>query len=163
MIQESLQWLYKLSLAGMIQRSGTLFPLIESIHVVALATVVGSIVFIDLRLIGLASRGRPISVLAAAVLPLTWGAFALAVLSGATLFISNALVYYGNSAFRLKMALILLAGVNMAVFHATAYRSIGQWDRSPRPPLAAQAAGIISILLWVGAIACGRWIGFTVE
>ena len=138
-----------------------LFPVIESIHVAAVVTVVGTISIVDLRLIGLAAHTRSIRQLMRQVLPLTWGAFAIALASGFLLFASKAVDYAANTPFRFKMALLLLAGVNMAVFHMTTYRSADGWDELTRTPGAAKAAGLSSLAIWVGVICFGRWIGFT--
>lgn len=160
-IIEFCQWLYDTSLANAVRESESLFPWSESVHVLAIAAVVGSISFVDLRLLGLASRGRPVSQLVNEVLPVTWIAFVVAVVSGLTLFASNAVEYYNNPSFRIKMVLLMLAGMNMLVFHGITYRGVGQWDTLPRPPVGAKIAGGTSLLLWIGVVAFGRWIGFT--
>jgi hypothetical protein len=58
------------------------------------------------------------------------------------------------------MLLIVVAGVNAFVFHEIAYRSVGKWDHDPVAPIGARAAGLISILLWFGIVAAGRWIAY---
>lgn len=163
MIQNLLQWLYQTTFATAVRETDFLFAAVESIHVVTFTMAVGSILFVDLRLVGVASRNRPISALMDELLPLTWIAFGLAVLSGLVLFCSNATFYYANVAFRMKMLLILLAGINMLMFHSVTYRNVEEWDVLPWPPRAAQLAGILSIALWIGTIAYGRWIGFAVH
>ena len=160
---DPLHWVYNTTLATSVRQTQPLFAAIESVHVVAFTAVVGSIFSVDLRLMGLASRSRPISVMLEEVLPLTWIAFVFALLSGATLFCSNAPVYFQNSAFRLKMLLILLAGINMAVFHLATCRNVGTWDLMPRPPRAVRAAGALSVILWFASIAWGRWIGYSLN
>jgi hypothetical protein len=149
------------SLADSIRENDLLFPLIESIHVLAICLVVGSILAVDLRLLGLASVRRPVRDVACAILPLTWGAFAVAVASGGLLFISNATKYLGNGFFVAKMFLIAAAGVNMLVFHAISAKNAPRWENEARPPLPVRLAGGLSIALWVAVVACGRWIGFT--
>ena len=149
--------------ATAIRENDTLFPLIESVHVVAICLVVGSILALDLRLLGLASVGRPVSRLATAILPVTWGAFAIAATSGFLLFISNATKYLANGYFDAKIILICAAGLNMIVFHAISAKDMPQWEREARPPLPARIAGGLSILLWIAVVACGRWIGFTMN
>jgi hypothetical protein len=67
---------------------------------------------------------------------------------------------YGNLGFEIKMLLILLAGINAFVFHEIAYQSVGNWEDDPEAPLGARAAGSISILLWFGIVAAGRWIAY---
>jgi hypothetical protein len=148
-------------LAVNLRESTWLFPTVETVHVIAITLVVGSIAMLDLRLVGLASRQRPVQGLAAETLRWTWGAFGLAVLSGSMLFLSAAQTYVENREFRLKMLLLLLAGANMAIFHGTSWRSVSRWGERWPPPLAARVAGALSLVLWVGVVACGRWIGFT--
>ena len=84
----------------------------------------------------------------------------MAVCSGALLFSSNATHYWGTVPFRAKMLLIILAGINMMVFHATIHRSIDAWGRQPRTPRAAKISGAVSLGLWIGVVTFGRWIGF---
>ena len=105
------------ALADNIRENDVLFPLIESLHVVSICLVVGSIFAVDLRLLGLASTDRPVSRVTNGILPLTWTAFAVAVASGSLLFISNATKYLGNGYFDAKILLICAAGLNMAMFH----------------------------------------------
>lgn len=146
-----------------IRENDLLFPTIESVHVVAICLVVGSILVLDLRLLGVASLQRPVSRLTAAILPVTWGAFAIAATSGFLLFISNATKYLANGYFVAKMFLIAAAGINMLVFHWVSARDLPQWEQDASPPLRARLAGALSILLWIAVVACGRWIGFTMQ
>lgn len=160
-ILEICSWIENTALAIAIRESGTLFPVIESIHVIALTFVVGSIWIVDLRLLGVASRNRSVTRLTNEILPWTWGSFALATITGLLLFSSNAIHYYENIPFRIKVALLVLAGLNMLLFHSTTYRSVSNWDIAEKPPTAAKVAGGASIVLWVAIVAFGRWIGFT--
>jgi hypothetical protein len=150
-------------IAEAIRENDTLFPFVESVHVIAISLVVGSILVLDLRLLGFASVGRPVSRLANAILPVTWGAFAIAATSGFLLFISNASKYLANGYFDAKLILICVAGLNMIVFHAIGARDMPQWESRGQPPLPARAAGALSILLWIAVVTCGRWIGFTMQ
>lgn len=146
-----------------IRQNPPIFPTLESLHVIAIALVFGTILIVDLRLIGFSSHRRSIDKLIAELLPVTWGAFALAVISGGLLFVSNALSYAHNTQFLLKMVAIAAAGINMAVFHATIYRHIADWDLQVPPPRAARMAGAVSVTLWMTVIYLARWIGFTLE
>jgi hypothetical protein len=138
-----------------------LFPIVETLHVISLAMVFGSIVMLDLRLIGATSRNSAVSRLSGEVLPYTWGAFICAAVTGTLMFISKAHVYFFNLQFQLKFLCMFLAGVNMAMFHVGAYRHVLEWEVRHPPPPAARLAGALSIALWIGVIAFGRWIGFT--
>ncbi|MGD0677299.1 MAG: DUF6644 family protein [Polyangiaceae bacterium] len=147
--------------ATAIRESGSLFPWVESVHVLALTLVVGSISVVDLRLLGWASRERPVRRVLGDVLPCTWIAFAIATVSGGLLFSSNALTYAHNPFFRVKIVALLALGVNAAVFGQLTSRGIDGWDVAPRPPLRVRASGAFSLVLWIGVVLCGRWIGFT--
>lgn len=137
------------------------FPVAETIHVVAITTVLGLILIVDLRLIGLASATYPVSRLTRTLLPSTWIAFVLAAVSGFLLFSSNPSTYAGNFAFRVKFALLAAAGVNMLVFHFLTMRGIEQWDNEARAPNGVRAAGLISLVIWILVVGFGRWVGFT--
>jgi hypothetical protein len=162
-MQPLLQWLYDTQVATQIRENGALFPWIESIHVLAITLVVGSISVVDLRLLGVAWKGRAVSRLLQEVLPLTWVAFVIAAITGLLLFSSNAVKYAHNTFFLAKMALLVVAFLNMLVFHAVTSRGIEAWDHSPRVPGGVRMAGGFSLALWIAVIACGRWIGFTMS
>jgi hypothetical protein len=146
--------------ATAIHDSGVLFPFIESVHVLALTLVVGSISIVDLRLLGVASANRSVKSVSTEVLPITWTAFVFAVLTGSALFASHAVGYSRNFEFRVKLVLILLAGVNMLAFHWIMGRGEGRWSESGATPWQGKVAGSISLGLWIGIVAFGRWIGF---
>lgn len=157
MIQEFCDWLSSTQL-GMIV-SERYFPAIESIHVVALAAVFGSIALVDMRLMGLAQKKVSITYLDNQVLPWVWRAFTLAALTGILMFIGNATTYYDNVPFRIKMVLLVLLAVNMAIFQFGTFKRVSAWDMGP-PATGARVAGAISLTLWTGVIITGRWIGF---
>jgi hypothetical protein len=138
-----------------------LFPIIETLHVMALTLVVGSIAMMDLRLLGIASRNSPVSKLSNEVLPWTWTAWCSAAVFGTLLFMSKAHTYAANLQFQLKFACMGLAALNMLVFHLGAFRQVERWDLD-EPPRRAKVAGAISLLLWISVVFFGRWVGFTV-
>jgi type III secretory pathway component EscS len=159
-LEQALTRLQDLGLPTQIRESDWMFPTIETVHVFALVLVVGTIMTVDLRLLGLANKERPFSQVASEMLPWTWTAFAIAAVAGLLMFSSKALTYYGNIPFRLKMVCLLLAGINMLMFHWLGTRHLEAWDRG-RPPRSAKLAGGASLLLWTTIVAAGRWIGFT--
>ena len=156
-----LQWIEASRLAGAIRDSLLLFPLLESIHVIGLVLVFGTIAIIDLRLLGAASTERPFKRMASDIMKWTWGAFALTALTGSLMFTTNASVYYHNFYFRTKMLLLVLAGINMLVFELTLGRAVHQWDTARSAPKAGRAAAVLSIAIWISVIFAGRLIGFT--
>jgi hypothetical protein len=162
-LDPALRWLQTTTIAKAISENEILFPWIESIHVLAIVLVVGTISIVDLRLLGVASLDRAVRRLMGDVLPLTWGAFAIAAITGSLLFASDAVNYGHNFFFRGKLILLVLAGLNMAIFHLAGIRDIGHWDATKKTPISAKIAGGVSLLLWVCVVAFGRGIGFTMH
>lgn len=156
-----LKWIADTGLATGIRNSLFVFPLLESTHVLGLALVVGTIAVIDLRLLGVASANRPFQRISSDILKWTWAAFALTALTGVLMFTTNAPVYYHNFYFRTKMALLVLAGVNMFVFEITAKRTLHRWDEAPSAPALGKVVAVASLALWIAIIFTGRLIGFT--
>jgi hypothetical protein len=134
---------------------------VEAIHVMAIATVFGTILVVDLRLLGVPNAARAFTRVSRELLPITWAAFGASVITGALLFSVNAVTYYGNTAFRVKMALLFLAGLNMLLFHRFTFRTVDVWDQAATPPRAARLAGALSLLSWIAIVVIARWIGFT--
>lgn len=151
-------WLEALPLASHIGETWW-FPLLESFHVITATFVVGSILMVDLRLLGLASRSHPVSRIVREVVPWTLGAFALSALTGGGMFITRASHYVDNRAFQIKLALLVLAALNMAVFHLGTSRNIARWDTGAVTTAWSRFAGGSSLLLWMGVLLAGRWIG----
>lgn len=154
------RWLEQTSVGAAVRQSLWLFPLIETVHLLGMAALVGTISAFDFRLLGWMLRGQRVSQLVRRLLPWAWAGFAIQLITGTLLFSSEAVKVYTNPAFHLKMFLLFLAGVHALVFHLTVYRNVAAWDDSAAPPASAKVAGIISLLLWTGIVAAGRFIGF---
>ncbi len=139
-----------------------LFPTVETIHLVAMVVMIGCITVFDLRLLGMVLRQEPVLEVAERFLPATWSAFATMAVTGALLFATDPVSKYcNNPAFRIKLLLILLAGINMSAFHLTVSRAVSEWENLPGPPVWARIVGSFSVILWAGVIIAGRWIGFS--
>jgi hypothetical protein len=162
-IIEFLSWLEQTQFAQFMRESEWAFPTFETLHVLALTTVFGTIAIIDLRLCGVASINRRFTEIANELLPWTWGAFALAAVFGSLLFISHAVIYFNNVAFQLKFLFILFAGVNMAVFEFYTRRTVESWDLGTRIPVAARLAGVLSLAFWIASVYLGRQTGWTMD
>lgn len=151
-----LSWLHETDLATLIRQHGLLFPVLESLHVLAIALLLGAIAIVDLHLIGarlVACVRPPLGEL----LRLTWVAFTCSVLTGAAMFAADPMTYFNNGPFRIKLLLLVLAAINALVFHRIGRRGLRQ---PGRPAFAGRLAGAVSLMLWVTIVACGRWIGF---
>jgi hypothetical protein len=161
-IAAAANWLQGLAVARFVAQAPWAFPAIETVHVIAISLVVGSIAVVDLRLLGLWWRERPVVQVADELLPWTWIAFVVAAVAGGLMFISAAVKYVSDLPFQLKMLLLVLAGVNMLIFHFGAYRRVADWAEG-RTPRAAKIAASLSLVFWIAVVACGRMVSFTTQ
>jgi hypothetical protein len=148
------------AIRGDIPGTEWLFPIVETIHVLCLTVVFGSIAMVDMRLLGLMYTRVPFTRLYHELIPWTWGAFAGAVVFGTILATGKIEDYAQSPVFLAKFALMALVGANMVVFHVGAYRDAASWDQTVPTPTGARMAGALSLILWIGVIVCGRWTGF---
>jgi hypothetical protein len=93
---------------------------------------------------------------------LPWARASLLVIvpTGGLMFVAHATEFAGNPAFRLKLLLLVLAGLNAAVFHLRPFRQVAGWDRGSPAPWPARLAACLSLALWTGVIACGRLLAY---
>jgi hypothetical protein len=161
-IDTYLNWLQALPAAVFIHKTPWAFTTVELVHVFAISLVVGTIAIVDLRLLGVVSTKRPFTEISRRLLPFTWGAFAVAVIAGSFLFISQANAYFTSTTFRIKMLVIVIAGINMLIFELITARGVPAWNVGPLPPLPARIAGAISLACWILVVLLGRWTGFNV-
>jgi len=157
---EFCQWLDQTAVGSTIRQSLWLFPAIETVHLLGMAALVGTITVLDLRLLGWAMPQRRVSEVTVRLLPWAWLGFGVQVVTGVLLFSSEAVKIYGNPAFRLKMLLLLLAGIQALLFQTVVSRKLPTWDDRPALPVMAKVMGMISILLWLAIVTAGRFIGF---
>lgn len=152
-----LEWLGNLPHAVLLQRSGTAYLLVNAAHIVAIGMLVGTIVSLDLRLLG-AFKTLPLAAVGPFLSRMAAGGLALAVLTGFCLFSVRPLEYIVNPAFLIKLGLVTLGALNALWLHAGRYW--GQTLSGPAVPAATRAHAAASLLLWLSAVVAGRWIGF---
>jgi hypothetical protein len=136
------------------------YALIESVHVLTLCVFVGLAVMLDMRLLGVTMRRVPVSEVARRLLPWTVAGFVVMVGSGVLLFYAIPVRSYQSVFFRFKMAMLILAGLNVWVFHSGIYRRLADWDLDPVPPRAARIAATLSLILWASIVLSGRMIAY---
>jgi hypothetical protein len=136
------------------------YPLLESVHVWTMAVFFGSVAMFDLRLLGLIMRKVPVDEVVGRLLPWTIAAFVVMVVTGTLLFFAIPLRSYQNIFFRSKMILMLLAGLNVWIFHSRVYPKVIGADAAAATPRAARVAGALSLVLWTGIVFSGRMIAY---
>lgn len=161
-MQQLAQWLEETPVAVWVKESQYGFAIVVGVHLLSLMLSVGMVVWFDLRLLGVSMRRIAVSRLYRQLRPWILTGFALMFASGAVLMAAYADAAFANVYFRLKVAAILLAGANALVYHRVTERRISEWDDDNGPPWPAQAAGLISIILWAGVIMAGRAMSYTI-
>ncbi len=134
-----------------IQTVPWLYPLLEVTHIAGIALLLGNLVLLEVRVFG-AGVALPVKDLARLTLGLATVGFCLAAASGLLMFASQANELLANRIFVIKMLLLMLLGCNAALFHGRG--SLQKLDT------AARALLLLSTLLWLGVLTCGRWIAY---
>jgi Family of unknown function (DUF6644) len=154
-----LVWLETSAVAEAMRQWTWLYPIVEIVHIVGFVILVGAAFMFDVRLLGV-SRGLPVTGMERHLLRAARLSVALVIPSGLLMFAAHATEMAENPALRIKVVLLAAALLNATIFHRAPFRSVEQWDRDFRAPVAARAAAVLSLLLWVGVITCGRLIAY---
>jgi hypothetical protein len=154
------QWIHQTPLSVSIRESIWVYPILDVLHCVGILLVAGTIVVVDLRLLGVGMRRSPVSSVVGQVLPWTLSGFAFMFVTGSLLAWSEPLRLYQSVFFPWKLLFLAMAGLNALFFHIGVYRGVSAWDSRLRTPARARLAGAISILCWIGVIAAGRAVGY---
>ena len=152
-------WLETSAFAIAMRQWQWLYPIVEILHILGFVVLVGAAFMFDARLLG-TSRALPVTGMERHLL--RWARLAVLVIvpTGASMFVAHATEMAANPAFRLKLLLMTAAAVNAAIFHRVPFRSVRTWDTEVVAPGLARAAGVLSLLLWTGVIACGRLLAY---
>ncbi len=154
------EWLAATQYSIALHESLYMYPLIESVHVLALCVFVGFATMLDLRLLNKVLRNVPVSQVAGRLLPFTISGFIVMVLTGALLFYAIPVRTYSSVWFRAKVIMLILAGINVWIFHSGIYTRVANWDMAAPTPKAARRAAIASLVLWGAIIIAGRFIAY---
>jgi Family of unknown function (DUF6644) len=154
-----LVWLETSAVSEAMRQWTWLYPIVEIVHIVGFVILVGAAFMFDARLLGV-SRALPVTGMERHLLRTARLSVVLVIPSGLLMFVAHATEMAENPALRIKVVLLAAALLNAAIFHRAPFRSVAQWDRDFRAPVAARAAAVLSLLLWVGVITCGRLIAY---
>jgi hypothetical protein len=153
-----LVWLENTFIANAIRTIPWLYPTFETGHYIGLSLLVGGIMLIDLRVLGFA-RALPLKSMIG-LLPFVWVGFLINVFTGSMLFIYGATNFGPNRAFQLKMAFLVVAGLNALAFDIAVRRSGGDWVVADRPPSLVKGFATLSLIFWVCVVTTGRWMAY---
>lgn len=144
-------WLENSALGAGVRSSTYAFALIECFHLIGMVCLLGTMLVVNLRLLGLVFEHYPARKLASALAPVTWSGLTTMIVTGVLLLSSEALKCYDNPAFAWKMALLALGILSLFTTQRAGLRSGG---------IAGGFAGAVSLLLWFGVALAGRAIAF---
>jgi len=150
-------WLSATALSQHIQDAFWVIPTVQVVHIVSIAIVMTSMAMLDLRLVGVAGRRQSLPDMAARFLPWVWVALVVLLCSGSILIIGEPGRDLLNTVFWVKMSLLATAIVLTFTFQQMLRRSKTFWDRNRA---AAVLLGSVSLVVWVGIVAAGRWIAY---
>lgn len=154
------EWLAATEGSIALHESMYMYPIVESTHVLALMLFVGFAAILDLRLLGLILKQVPVSQVAERLLPWTIAGFIVMVITGVLLFYAIPVRTYQSIFFRAKVIFLILAGLNVWLFHTRVFTRIAEWDHHVITPTAARRAGLASLVLWGAIIVAGRMIAY---
>ena len=154
------RWLEGTSGSIALHESIWTYPIVESVHVLTLCWFLGLTVMMDLRLLGASFSATPVSQFIRRLWPWMAAGFAVMAASGALLFYAAPVKTYFNIFFRLKVILLVMAGLNAGAFHFITSRTMPQWDLEKKLPVGARLAGAVSLVLWAAVAVCGRMIAY---
>jgi hypothetical protein len=155
-----MQWLQSREFATFVRESALTYPTILSLHLVGLGLFGSMVAMTDLRLLGIAMKDRPVADVHGQLRPWKHLGLTLVVICGVILGWSKAATYWPNPYFKTKLTLLLLAGVHALVFRGSVYRNLDAIDRQPSIPGNAKLAAVLSLVIWIGIVTCGRMIGY---
>jgi hypothetical protein len=155
-----LQWLHDTQFSTMMRESLWAEPIVETIHVLTLTLFLGFAVLLDMRLLGVAMKRRRMSEVLGQLNPWLFGGFAVMIVTGLLLFSGDPVAFYSTTVFKVKMIMLVLAGLNVLIFNATIGRRVAEWDLNLTTPGGAKLAAVVSLILWVLIVAAGRWIAY---
>ena len=156
-----LEWLEATTVGVLVRESLWGFQIVVGIHILGIALSVGMLVWLDLRLLGVAMRETPVTTVYRQIMPWAVVGFVIMFATGLALATGFATRASVNVFFRLKLAALVLAGINAAVYHMGVERRIAEWNEDRLPPASARAAGLISITMWALVILAGRMMAYT--
>ena len=160
-ILEFVQWLEQTGVGVVVRESLWVFPILVSIHILGLTVSVGTLVWFDLRLLGVGIRHCSVSRLYRRLMPWILASFFVMIVSGGMLFTGFATLAYENVYFRIKVAALVVAAINMLFYHLVTEQRIAPWDETRVLPLPARMAGLVSIIAWTVVILTGRMMAYT--
>ena len=154
------EWLDGHAWSTALHESLWMYPIVESTHVLTITLFVGLLAMVDLRMLGLAFRGTPVSELTSRLLPWSVAGFVIMVTTGLLLFYAIPVRTAHSLWFRVKVVLLIGAAINAWWFHKRVSRDREGWDHRAKAPVGVRLTAAFSLSIWTGVIVMGRMIAY---
>ena len=161
LLNSVLMMLQSSPLGAIVRNAGFVYPILEAVHILGIALLVGPAFTFDFRVLGFARRIVSVSTAGRYLLPVSHIGLAVTAVTGIALLSAQATVIAITGAAPWKFGLLIFAGINVAVFHGGAYRSVDLWKDLAVTPVAARAGAAVSLVTWTGIIFAGRLLAYT--
>jgi len=154
-------WLSNTALSTLLAQHEWIVPTSQSIHIVCIGIVFASAIMINMKVLGLTHAGRTVSQLSNTVIPWMWGALLLLLFTGMIQTIAEPVRQFVTPVFWAKMIMVLIVTIMTALFARAVRSHAAQWDSARGRPRGAKQFAVVSSVLWIAIIVCGRFIGYT--
>jgi hypothetical protein len=161
MFRHAADWIASTAVSKSLADQPWVVPTSQSIHIMAVSAVFASALMINLRLLGVGAGGRSVSQLSTTLLPWMWRGLVVLLLTGMVQTLVEPARQFVTPAFWAKMTLIVLVTTLTALYARAVRRNAPLWDAASSRPLQAKVFAIVSTLMWLAIIVCGRFIAYT--
>lgn len=160
MIEQFCEWLSRTGISVAFQSANWFVPLVQTVHIIAIAILLTTVYVISFRLIGITRGAQPLASLAARSAPWIWTALSVLLVSGILLTVTEPARELLNWVFRIKMLMVFMLAVILWIVQSRMRRNPQYWTESPARRRAARAIGIVFIIVGAGIVTAGRWIAY---
>ena len=153
-------WIERTPLSQAIQVTSWSVPAVQTVHILAIAAVMASVLMLNLRLLGVVGTDRPLAEVSARIRPVIWWTLPILLLSGAVLIVGEPVRSLENWVFQLKMILLVAVIIITLAYQAPLNKDSNFWDATSGRRSAIKLIALLSLTLWVGIVCAGRWIAY---
>jgi hypothetical protein len=153
-------WIEQTSLSQAIQVTSWSVPTVQTVHILAISAVMASVLMLNLRLLGIVSRERPLAEVSARFRPVIWWGLPVLLASGAILIVGEPVRSLENPIFQLKMTLLIAVIIVTLAYQAPLNKDSRYWESTAGRRAAIKLIAVVSLVLWVGIVCAGRWIAY---